>query len=300
MNAKPQTSSSRFKLSDLRRTSPKRLRSEVYILAAFLSLIMPCLGDQVVQARTTGSQHIDFPFRFTSSSRQDTDIITVNSTFDRFNTNLGSLFAAKVKYATRFDPIFTGTIVALGVAGVNASIDCQHKLAPPGAASSVLLDLFFNSSGTFTVHPPVTVVTLDYSAQSGDTGLVNIPGTALGLYQGAGQVVLPLSINCVQQATISTSGMNYQFNSDYEITVTLEYDYIPFAITQFQVVGNGQATIAWNTKPNITYQIQANGSLDSTNWMGVTNVTASSSNIVATIPVSMAAQNFYRIAIFTP
>ena len=76
----------------------------------------------------------------------------------------------------------------------------------------------------------------------------------------------------------------------------IRYEYVPFIITSLTSTNFDQLAIAWNSKPGLTYQIQAKPSLGVGEWSAVTNVTALNSNTTAIIALS-GSETFYRIKI---
>lgn len=265
---------------------------------ALLLTIPVGLGAEITQERTTTLLHVDFPSRIASgiSGRTDRDTIPINFGFDRFNRNLGAMTSAKVSFVARFHPHFTGSSTPPRIASVSTTMSSTHTLTPPGSSSPLVLNWDYAGTRDFRSIPPVTMVEIDYGAREGDTGFVELPSTALATYQGAGQVSMRLNIDCPTGVFMSNGSITYNFSADYEVSVSLRYEYVPFMITSLAVTGIDQLSIAWNAKPSVTYQIQATPSLNPVGWSAITNVTAVSSNAIAIVPLS-GSENFYRIVI---
>ena len=170
---------------------------------------------------------LTFPTRVVPFSRQDTDTVNVNFDFPKFDPSLGSLLGIDVRYAGTVSATFDGTILAPPsvAAGVNANMHVRPHLSPPGAATPVSNDLFFNKSGTFT--PSQLSIHFDYPEQPFDLPLLALPPSAFSLYEGQGTVRLPLDIEFVQEATISNTGMSYHFTATPNERVVLTYHYVP-------------------------------------------------------------------------
>jgi len=255
-------------------------------------------GAELTQELTTDWKHHVFPSRVTSSpfGRNDRDPLFANFAFSRFDTNLGTLSSVSVKLTTQFHPRFFGSSPPPRTASTATTLTANHILTPPHSTSPLTRQLDYAATLDFQRIPPVTTVDFDYGLKEGETDFVELPTVALANYQGAGQVTLPLTINCDTFANISNGMMTYNFSADYKTTVSLRYVYIPFMITSLTATNVDQLAIAWNSKPGLTYQIQAKASLDAVEWGAVTNVTALISNTTAIVSLG-GSEKFYRITI---
>lgn len=282
------------------KATPRSIRVVVSLLAAaVVSNEQPAAGKELIQELPVSGQ-VEFEQRLvvgSPGSREDTNTIHVEFSFDLFDTNLGALDAVSVGYSTSFSPDVDASIIALSTAGMNVNMECQHLLSPPGATTPITRRRVFNKSGTFRDKPPVvTELHINFGTKSVDSGLVDLPGSAVQLYAGTGQVVIPMDVSCVQEATISNTGMWFNFGTGYQITARLRYSYIPFEITDFQLTEDGLARITWNAKPGIDYQIEGAERLREPNWVTLTNITAEGTSPNVVVPANGNGQRFYRIS----
>jgi hypothetical protein len=260
-------------------------------------------AEQAIQALSTGTQHIVLETRIVPvlpDYRRDTDTLNVSFPFSRFDTNLGTLDEVKIGFFSNVDPAYTGGIYVASIAGMNAHMNCQHSLRPPGGSPTINRSIVFNQSGTFAANPPVTIITLDYPGQSIDTGFINVSASTLSYYLGSGQVLIPFQLDLQQEVSISDVGMVGLFQMDVSITVALIYEFTPPpTILGLDFVDQTSRLLSWTAKPGSTYSIQMKDVVEAP-WGTLTNVVATSNTHTASVPIGTNDQRFYRVGRIIP
>jgi len=103
-----------------------------------------------------------------------------------------------------------------------------------------------------------------------------------------------LATNLTTSMTNLLGGANQRF---YRVMLVQTIQ-VPPPVIQSLGVTNGVVTVIWSAVSTHIYQLQYNGNLSSSNWIGVIpNVTATSSTAMTTDVVGTSAQRFYRILV---
>jgi len=161
----------------------------------------------------------------------------------------------------------------------------------------------FVASPTNMTVVPMTVVVVTNSATDSDLpvqtlsySLLNAPAgvavTTNGVITWTPSEVQAPSTN--QIITVVSDGLASATNS-FTVIVTVPTNVVLFEITSIQIT-NGVATLTWNSVSNLSYVLQYNGDLTSTNWVDVPPaVVAVGTNAWTTNVLNGAPQRFYRV-----
>ncbi len=279
------------------------MKRSLIVLVTCIAALADIRSDaaQLTTSNCTGNAHITFGQRLVlTDPRVDTDVISATFQLPQFPPCRGTLNRVRVRLLSTVDPVFNAVILAPSIAGVNANLTCRYFLTVAGLPSGVAASQFFNGSDTFTLTPRKTDVTIDYPLQTLITDYYDIPSSALGLYRGSGQVAMPMRDECIQEETISNTGMLCQFQADLAICVEVLYDYTPpevppTLINSIRVNDSGEIILTWNSVPCVDYLVQDATDIESHVWRTLGQVTASSASTSLQLSREPMPRRFFRI-----
>lgn len=246
---------------------------------------------------STSPAHVQFAQRFVSTTRRDTETINADLAIDPFPSCRGTLKGVKIRLTSNVNPLFAGTLLVPGIAGVNANLTVNYSLRPP-MADPVKGSLFFNGSETFTQNKPT--IAIDYSPSSLDTGFHSLPAAAVAKFLEGGMVSFPITIDCEQESTVSNTGMLAQFETDIDLTVDVAFEFTAPELPPFgcklRSTNDGQLLLEWSSRKCAEYVIQGSPSVTPSSWVSLAKVTATGPVSSVSFPSEgSSALRYFRI-----
>lgn len=207
----------------------KRLRSTfaLIVYAHLVSTVLlpaPTMG-QTQETTVTGTfAPTQFVLPLSTADRVDSRAATIS--VPQFDPAMGNVVGVRIS---------TTSTASLGVfveiplprsfpTGVNANMNAQYLVQPPGGNPSVGSSTFFNK--TVNLDPGQTATIIGYAGQSASGGPLDM--TNFQTFLGHGSVLIPLTMTFDQKAFASgfLNNLSRRFTPTTTTTVSVTYSYI--------------------------------------------------------------------------